>query len=390
MKIAIVGGGPSGLFCATLIKKRRPDWPVVVLEQNLPDATFGFGVVLADTGLARLRAADPRILDRLSEKMVFSDRQAIVHESTPILIKRPGTGGAIARLDLLSILQQSARECGVDLRFGVRLDQPGELDRHGLGDAEVVIGADGINSNVRQSLAEPFGTTRSSLTNHFAWYGTHKVFAHAALVFRSVPGGAAVAHYYPYCGTGSTFVAEIDEGGWRTLGMDAMSDDQRRAFFEATFAPELEGFPLISNNSTWRQFPVIRNRAWFAGQHVLLGDAHTSAHYSIGSGTRIAMEDALVLADALAGGVGTAAERLAHFAAVRGPEKAKLIGASERSYLWYERMAEWLGRYTPKQFVYAFMTRTGRVDDARLALDFPELYATLRDEIPAAIAAGAR
>jgi|SRR5579871_1358372 len=390
MKIAVVGGGPSGLFCAALIKKRQPDWTVSVLEQNKPDATFGFGVVLADSGLARLRAADAEILDALTARMVFSDRQAIVHEDVPILVQRPGTGGAIARLDLLSILQRSARDAGVDLRFGVRIEHPGELALHGLGEADVVIAADGINSVIRQAFSEQFGTTRSVLTNHFAWYGTAKVFQHGALVFRRLDGGAAVAHYYPYCATGSTFVAEIDDGAWRAAGMETMSDDDRRRFFEKVFAPELDGYPLVSNNSTYRQFPVIRNREWFAGKHVLLGDAHTSAHFSIGSGTRIAMEDALVLAESLACGTGSVAERLRRFAAVRGPEKAKLIGASERSYLWYERMSEWLDRYTPKQFVYAFMTRTGRVDDVRLAADFPELYAALRDEIPAAHAGGAR
>jgi len=390
VKIAVIGGGPSGLFCATLIRKRRPDWPVVVLEQNRPDATFGFGVVLADTGLARLQAADPATIDRLVQKMVFSDRQAIVHQTDPILVKRPGTGGAITRLDLLAILQESARASGVEVRFGARIEHPGELERHGLGDSDLVIGADGIHSVVRQAFAAEFGTTRSSLTNHFAWYGTERVFPHAALVFRRVPGGAAVAHYYPYCAARSTFVAEIDHGGWQHLGMEEMSDDERRRFFEATFAAELDGFPLISNNSNWRQFPVIRNRAWSAGRHVLLGDAHASAHFSIGSGTRIAMEDAGALAEALTAETGSVADRLERFAALRGPQKAKLIDASERSYLWYERMAEWLDRYTPKQFVYAFMTRTGRVDDARLAADFPELYATLRDEIPTARATLAR
>jgi 2-polyprenyl-6-methoxyphenol hydroxylase-like FAD-dependent oxidoreductase len=383
MKIAVVGGGPSGLFCATLVKTRRPDWSVTVLEQNRADATFGFGVVLADTGLARLRTAAPETLDRLMARMVFSDRQAIVHGTTPTLLHRTRSGGAVTRLDLLAILQEAALGAGVDVRFGVRIQHPDELAAHGLADADVVIGADGINSVIRGALEQDFGTTRSSLTNHFAWYGTDRVFEHSALVFRPLAGGAAVAHYYPYSATRSTFVAEIDDGAWHAMGLADMTDAGRQAFFEQLFAPELEGHGLISNNSNWRQFPVIRNQAWSSGRHVLVGDAHASAHFSIGSGTRIAMEDSLVLADSLVT-EGEAQAGLARFAAVRGPEKAKLIGASERSYLWYENMARWLSRYTPKQFVYAFMMRTGRVDDARLAAEFPALYEALRDEIPAA------
>lgn len=383
MKVAIVGGGPSGLFCATLIRQRRPQWPVTVIEQNAAGATFGFGVVLADTGLNRLRQAAPGVIDRLIERMVFTDRQAIVTRDQPVVVKRPRTGGAIARLDLLAILQEAARAAGVDVRFGERIADPAALD------ADVVIGADGINSTVRQHFAAAFGTTRTLLTNRFAWYGTTKVFANPALVFRKLGRGGIVAHYYPYSPTASTFVGEIDEIAWNEHGMDAMSDEQRKALVESVFAPELDGHPLISanvvSNSVWRQFPVIRNRVWSVERNVLIGDAHASAHFSIGSGTRIAMEDAVDLAEAL-----TAFEpadvpaRLAEFAARRGPQKAKLIDASERSYLWYERIAEWIDRYDPRDFVYAFMTRTGRVDDARLAADFPELFAYLRDTPSAA------
>ena len=378
MKIAVIGGGPSGLYCSMLIKKRRPDWSVTVLEQNAADATFGFGVVLADTGLNRLRAADADTHDRLVARMLFSDRQAIVERETPIFIKKPHTGGAITRLDLLRILLDGAERAGVEVRLGIRIEHPRDLEREGLSDADVVIGADGVNSVVRAAFADDFGTSQSFLTNHFAWYGTDKVFDHPALVFRQYRGGAFVAHYYPYCATRSTFVAECDDATWHTLAMDRMSNEERQALFETIYAPELDGASLISNNSNWRQFPVIRNRSWSAGKHVLLGDAHTSAHFSIGSGTRIAMEDAIVLADALTSGEDSVAERLQRFAAVRGPEKTKLIDASERSYLWYERIGEWMQRYTPHEFVYAFMMRTGRIDDARLAAEFPELFAELK------------
>jgi 2-polyprenyl-6-methoxyphenol hydroxylase-like FAD-dependent oxidoreductase len=161
-----------------------------------------------------------------------------------------------------------------------------------------------------------------------------------------------------------------------------MTGDECKTLFEEVFARELDGHALISNNSNWRQFPVVRNRQWFVGRSVLLGDAQASAHFSIGSGTRIAMEDSIALAEALTGAAdGTpVATLLRAFADTRGPEKTKLIGASERSYLWYERIGEWIDRYTPHEFIYAFMTRTGRMNDARLAAQYPELFQLIRPQ----------
>ena len=381
MKIAVIGAGPAGLYASMLMKKRRPTWSVVALEQNAPDATFGWGVVLADTGLNKLHAADPATHDALVAKMVFNDRQALVHQQTPILIKRPQLGGALSRIDLLTVLQSAASDAGVDVRFDTRLATLDDLSRHGLADADVVIGADGINSMVRGALESAFGTRRRLLDNRFAWFGTEQVFAHPALVFRKHGAGGFVAHYYPYSKTHSTFVGECDARAWTGLGMDAMSDAERQTMIESIYAAELDGHPLISNAtpgmSPWRRFPAITNQRWVSGRYVLLGDAQTSAHFSIGSGTRIAMEDAIALATALVDDAQPVAERLRRFETTRGPEKAKLISASERSYEWYERVGEWIDQYTPEDFVYNFMTRTGRVDDARLAAQFPELMARL-------------
>ncbi len=382
MKIAVIGGGPAGLYASMLVKKRRPAWTVVVVEQNAPAATFGWGVVLADTGLNKLHAADPVTHDALTAKMIFSDRQALVHEQTPILVKRPKLGGALSRIDLLAVLQAAAREAGVDLRFGQRLATLDDLSFRGLADAQVVIGADGIHSMVRSALESEFGTRRRLLDNRFAWFGTKKVFAHPALVFRKHGAGGIVAHYYPYSKTHSTFVGECDARAWASLGIEAMSDPDRQSLIESIFAAELDGHRLISNAapgiSPWRRFPAITNDRWVSGRYVLLGDAQTSAHFSIGSGTRIAMEDAIALADALVDEAHPIAERLHRFVATRGLEKEKLISASQRSYEWYERVGEWINQYTPEDFVYAFMTRTGRVDEARLAAQFPELTARLK------------
>ncbi|KQW64904.1 FAD-dependent monooxygenase [Variovorax sp. Root411] len=383
MKISIVGAGPSGLYLSILIKHRCPHWDIKIVEQNAADSTFGFGVVLAEAGLSRLRAADAPTHDALVEKMIFTTHQIITTRETPISIRRPNAGGgAIARIDLLQILQKEATDAGVQIEFGVRVQDMADLDAAGLSDADVIVGADGINSSLRTACESQFGTTRESLTNHFAWFGVGKAFPTAALVFREHRGGAFIAHYYPYSESNSTFVAECDDATWQTFGMAAMTAEQRQQLFEEVFAPELDGHALISNNSTWRQFPVIRNARWAAGKVVLIGDAETSAHFSIGSGTRIAMDDAIALADALVNdgddAAVTAVERLARFAASRGPEKLKLIAASEKSYRWYESIGEWMKRYTPYEFIYAFMTRTGRIDEGRLAAAYPELMQQIK------------
>lgn len=383
MKISIVGAGPSGLYLSILIKRRCPHWDVKIVEQNAFDSTFGFGVVLAEAGLGRLRAADAATHDALVEKMTFTTHQIITTRETPIAIKRPNAGGgAIARIDLLQILQRAATAAGVKIEFGIRIQDLADLDATGMSDADVIVGADGINSSLRSACEPQFGTTRETLTNHFAWFGVGKAFPTAALVFREHRGGAFVAHYYPYSSDRSTFVAECDDATWRVLGMEEMTGDERQKLFEEVFAPELDGHALISNNSAWRQFPVIRNASWTAGKVVLIGDAETSAHFSIGSGTRIAMDDAIALAEALVRDgddpAVTASDRLQRFAATRGPEKSKLISASEKSYRWYERIGEWMKQYTPCEFVYAFMTRTGRIDEDRLAAAYPELMQQIK------------
>lgn len=377
MKVAIVGGGPSGLYLGILLKRHAPGWNVHVIEQNPPDATFGFGVVLADSGMQQLKEADEASYEAMNAVMHYNDRQTIMQRETPITYRLNVRGGAITRLVLLGVLQEQARQAGVEVRFGERIEKVDDLARLGLRDADVVVGADGANSVVRNEFATQFGTTHQNLTNHFAWYGTTRVFPNSALVFRQYEGGHFVAHYYAYSKEMSTFVAECDDATWHRLGLDRMSDEERQALFEKIYAPELEGHKLISNKSTWRQFPVIRSAKWWHDRYVLIGDALATAHPSIGSGTRIAMNDSIALARALLECEGRVSEGLARFQETHAPQKQKLIAASEASYTWYEHMAEWMDTLTPEDFVYQFMTRTGRVNDERLRAEFPDLVERL-------------
>lgn len=374
MKVAIIGGGPSGLFLAILLKQQLASVDVKVWEQNPENATFGFGVVLADTGLQRLRDAAPEVCDDLVKAMTFTGQQTIVLQDDALVVSRPGKGGgAIPRIRLLEILQSHARRLGVELTCDARVTDFDAID------ADLVVGADGVNSLLRTANEAAFGTSCYHLSNHFAWYGVEKPFPNPALVFRQYQGGYFIAHYYPYSDTMSTFVAECDDRTWQEFGMEAMSNEQRVALFETVFAPELDGFGLVSNNSNWRQFPVIRNRNWYVGNRVLIGDALSSAHFSIGSGTRIAMEDAVALAAALAADPDDVQTALANYVKHREPEKDKLIGASEASFNWYENIREWMDDSTVHDFVYRFMTRTGRINLERLKAQFPELVHSFED-----------
>lgn len=371
MKFAIIGGGPAGLYFAHLLKIRRPDWHVTVLERSSANATWGFGVVLADGGLRQLEEADPVSSKAILAKLHWVSSQSFVVDGDSLPIDKARPGGSIERLTLLNILHRACADSGVTLAFDRTIEN---LDD--LAGFDVVVGADGSNSLVRSRNEAAFGTRRRNLTNHFAWYGADKAFDRSVLNFKSVPGGALVGHYYPYASTRGTWVMECDDATWRALRLDQMNDEDRRSVTQKFFADELDGQGLLTNNSIWRKFVDISNERWYHDRYVLIGDALRTAHYSIGSGTRLAFEDAIALANEFAQ-TESRDEAFGRFAAMRRPSRAKLTEAGERSYLWYENYSGKMRECDPARLAYDFVRRTGRITPERLQRDFPGLVKSL-------------
>lgn len=357
MRIAILGGGPAGLYAAYLLKRRRPDWTVALYEQNPPDATFGFGVVFSDRALEFLREDDPETYALITPRMETWEDIGINHAGESITIDGIGFS-AIGRLELLQLLQRRLASVDVDARFGHAVQNLGDL-----GDADLVIGADGVNSLVRDSA--DFGTSITELDNRFAWFGTSRPFDCLTQTFVRTDQGTFNAHHYRYGPDRSTFIVEADPATWRAYGFDTMSEEDARRTCEDVFAQVLDGAPLITNRSIWRRFPTIRNARWSVGNRVLIGDALRTAHFSIGSGTRLALEDAIALVGALGDCPDDIPAALEAFEARRRPIVEKLVGAAERSAAWYERFPEHMA-LPPWEFAWSYIGRSGRVDPDRL------------------------
>ena len=370
MRLVVIGAGPSGLYFALLAKRKFPDADVEVHEQNPKDATYGFGIVLAENGLERMRKADPDSFQAIMNACFVSRHRIIAHPNETIFIEGGGYGGAIPRLRLLDILGSACERAGVKLIYGARVDDLGAFEG-----ADLVVGADGVNSLVRKLNEEHFGTTSWMLSNRLAWYGCESYFPNPLLSFKTFEGGHFVAAAYSYSERMSTFVAECDADTWFSLGMDKMNDDERRQLAERVFAEELKGFPLIGNKSMWRQLAVVRNREWSVGRCVLIGDALHSAHPTIGSGTRIAMEDSIALVEALVDSPNDIPAALVLFRRRREPTKTKLVSAAEKSFAWYESFACKMQTYDAVPFVFDFLMRTGRIDESRLRAEYPEFMA---------------
>ncbi len=373
MRIAILGAGPAGLYLAYLIKRRDPAADLTVIEQNPADATFGFGVVFSDRALEFLRADDEETCAAILPHMESWNDMTLNLRGERIVIDGIGFA-AIGRLHLLQLLQARAASAGVAPVYERTVKDLGELD-----DFDVVVGADGVNSLVRRTYAEELGARVGALNNRFAWFGAAKPFDTLTQTFVETGQGALNAHHYRYAPDCSTFIVEMHADTFAAMGFANMDDGESATVCARLFAETLDGQPLICNNSIWRQFPLVHNERWSHGKYVLLGDALHTAHFSIGSGTRLAMEDAIALDKALAAQK-DAREAFAAYEAARRPVLEMLVAGANTSADWYGHFAEHM-KLAPADFAMSYLTRSGRVDLERLRGLSPRFVAWYENQL---------
>jgi len=354
VRIVSIGGGPAGLYFALLMKKADPGHDVTVVERNRADDTFGFGVVFSDATLDTFIEADRPTGEAITRAFAHWDDIDIHYQGQVLASTGHGFSG-MSRQALLDILQRRCAELGVALRF-----QTDVTDLTPYRDADLVLAADGVNSLVRSEYAEHFQPHVDWRPNRFVWLGTTFPFRAFTFIFKESPHGLWRVHAYRYDARHSTFIVETTETTWRRAGLDQVSEDDTVVFAERLFARELEGHRLLKNRSLWRSFPTVKNAHWHWNNVVLIGDAAHTAHFSIGSGTKLAMEDAIALAAALhrhrdvAGALDAYEEE-------RRPQVESIQRAAQVSLEWFEQTERYHGRLEPLQFAFSLLTRSLRV-----------------------------
>lgn len=377
MKIACIGGGPASLYFAILLKKRLPAVEIDVYEQNRPDDTFGWGVVFSDETLGRFGHEDPESFARIRENFAYWTDIDTFYGGAKVTSTGHGFCG-LARVRLLQILQERCREFGVRLHFQHQVtDLDALVERHDL-----VVAADGVNSRVRERYAASFGPQLDWRKCKFAWFGTTKRMSAFTFVFQPTEWGLFQVHAYPFEQGRGTWIVECREETWRKAGLDRLDEAQSAAFCERLFAEHLAGEKLLINRSIWRTFPTIRCASWRHDNVVLLGDAAHTAHFSIGSGTKLAMEDAIELADAVAAHPGAVPTALQAYEDERRLDVLKIQRAAQTSLEWFENSERYLGQ-SPERFVFNLMTRSKKITYDNLRLRDPALVARV-DRVVAA------
>jgi len=375
MRVACLGGGPAGLYLAISMKVRNPAHQITVIERNRAGDTFGWGVVFSDQTLENLRANDPVSAATIADSFAHWDNIDVAIGGETIRSSGHGFIG-IGRKKLLNILQDRARELGIDLVFDTEFAD----DLSAYSDYDLIVGSDGVNSRIRSARAEAFGAAVDVRANRFVWLGTPKLFDAFAFLFEKTPHGWIWAHAYRFDENTSTFIAECSEETWQGLGLDTMEAADARAALEKIFARHLDGQPLISNmehlrgSAAWINFRRVTCERWSDGNVVLLGDAAHTAHFSIGSGTKLALEDAMKLAEVLdrPGLEDPEALRAAllDYQEVRKIEVLRIQNSARNSTEWFETLERYTG-FAPIQFAYSLLTRSQRVSHENLRLRDP-------------------
>ena len=382
MRIAVIGGGPAGLYFSILHKLADPGATITVYERNRPSDTFGFGVVFSDETLQTFEARDRKSYEEITRHFAYWDDVTVHIKGETFRIPGNGFCGC-SRRTLLERLAARAAELGVAIHNDTDLSVDAILTL--AEECDVVVAADGINSAVRQHFVDHFRPTVDLRPNHFTWMGSTRPLDAFAFFFERNAHGPFIAHTYQYEPGRSTWVLETDPETFKRAGLGAMSESESARYLETVFADALDGHPLITNRSIWRNFPMIRNARWTRGNIVLLGDAKATAHYSIGSGTKLAMEDAIALNDALTAHRGVA-EALAAFEAGRREEVEKTQHSADVSLVWFERLARYWDR-TPVEFAFGLMTRAKAITWENLQLRAPDFVADVARQFAKSVAA---
>ncbi|MCA1594042.1 MAG: FAD-dependent monooxygenase [Acidobacteria bacterium] len=353
------------------MKKHDPSREITVCERNAPGDTFGWGVVFSGKTLSHLRAADAESHRRITETFETWDNVDVVYRDRKITIRGNEFSG-VARLRLLNILQERCAELGVEMRFRANV-----ADVDALKDCDLLVGADGVGSEVRQCYAESFQPSLSAGRNRYIWYGTRRLFHGLTLTFRESEAGVFAAHSYKFNKELSTFIVECDEETWQGAGFDGMADAETRACLARVFQQDLGGQELLSNNSRWINFLLVKNGRWSYENVVLLGDALHTAHFSIGSGTKLALEDSIALFKCFEAGLDVNSA-LAEFERVRRPIIEEYQQAATESRLWFEHVKDYT-HLDPLPFAYELMTRSKKVDLENLRKRDPQFVAAYEE-----------
>jgi anthraniloyl-CoA monooxygenase len=368
MKIAVIGGGPGGLYFSLLAKKHNPAHQIRVYEQNQADATYGWGVVFSDIGLNFLRDADEEFYKEFTANHQRCDYMDIVHQGTHVQV-HSNHFSRTSRIDMLNILQRACQRAGVEIEFGHRID-----DGRKLSGVALIVASDGANSAVRQQFAEHFQPSFERRRNKFAWYGTRQLFHPVSLVFRETKHGVFIAHSYQYSPTLSTFLVEVDPDSWQRAGLDRMGENESRRFCAEVFRAELGANELLTNRSLWFEANIVRNQNWTHRNIVLLGDALRTVHFSLGSGTRMAMQDAIALHRGLVKHPDDLASAFREYESTRRPTSSTFQTAASKSLDWYENVVSKMA-LDPVSFTYDYMRRTDQVSHDDLKQRDPHFMA---------------